>query len=69
MAEKRKRTVDDVKAVRHDGPKKKQKRGFVVGPDNLPDGAYKRKSIHITGLRITTTVILTPLKPRKSRSR
>jgi len=23
---------------------KKRKRGFVVGPDNLPDGAWKRKS-------------------------
>ena len=28
----------------HDQPSKKQKRGFTVGPDNLPDGTYRRKA-------------------------
>lgn len=43
MSLKRKRdgdSRDDVQADR----KKKAKGGFKVGPDNLPDGTYKRKS-------------------------
>jgi hypothetical protein len=44
MAEKRKRSDDvDVSADRS----KKPKRGFTVGPQNLPDGVYKRKSTHL----------------------
>ena len=44
MGEKRKHEdVPDVTSHRHD--EKRRKRGFVVGPDNLPDGIYKRKSI------------------------
>lgn len=27
-----------------DESRKKQKKGFTVGPANLPDGTYKRKS-------------------------
>jgi hypothetical protein len=38
MALKRPRDDDD--AVR---PAKQQKKGFSVGPANLPDGTYKRK--------------------------
>lgn len=43
MSEKRKRDAgsgleSDRKA------NKKQKRGFTVGPQNLPDGTYRRKS-------------------------
>lgn len=26
------------------GPEKKKKKGFSVGPANLPDGTYRRKS-------------------------
>lgn len=44
MVEKRKR--DDGDAVRRqDDGRKKVKKGFTVGPANLPDGAYKRKSM------------------------
>jgi hypothetical protein len=44
MPEKRKRADGDASEdlARR---KKKAKRGFVVGPDNLPDGTYKRKSM------------------------
>lgn len=43
MPEKRKRDASD---RGNDGfqDRKKQKRGFVVGPDNLPDGTYRRKT-------------------------
>ena len=42
MAEKRKRDAGgDHERQRND---KKQKRGFQVGPANLPDGIYKRKN-------------------------
>jgi hypothetical protein len=46
MSEKRKRGSSD--AI-EDGTKnnKKQKRGFTVGPQNLPDGTYRRKSMSI----------------------
>ncbi|KAF2472916.1 uncharacterized protein BDR25DRAFT_283524 [Lindgomyces ingoldianus] len=37
MALKRPRPGDN------DGPSKKQKKGFSVGPANLPDGTYRRK--------------------------
>lgn len=43
MSEKRKR--DDGGAFEKQyASRKKQKKGFVVGPDNLPDGIIKRKS-------------------------
>lgn len=44
MSEKRKRADDLGGAAPSETVKKKQKRGFTVGPQNLPDGAYKRKS-------------------------
>lgn len=44
MSEKRKRDRDEGGMER-----KKQKRGFVVGPANLPDGTYKRKSMRKPG--------------------
>lgn len=34
-----KRPLEDA----HSQPSKKAKKGFSVGPDNLPDGTYKRK--------------------------
>lgn len=44
MPEKRKRGVHD--ATDEAGKtRKKQKQGFKVGPDNLPDGTYRRKSM------------------------
>ncbi|KAK4505492.1 hypothetical protein PRZ48_003455 [Zasmidium cellare] len=43
MSEKRKRDQDDG-AAKGDKDRKKQKRGFAVGPDNLPDGTYRRKT-------------------------
>ncbi|CAK4033732.1 Hypothetical predicted protein [Lecanosticta acicola] len=39
MSDKRKRDREEGGSER-----KKQKRGFVVGPDNLPDGTYRRKN-------------------------
>ncbi|KXT04614.1 hypothetical protein AC578_8650 [Pseudocercospora eumusae] len=44
MSEKRKRDRDEAGAK---DTRKKQKRGFVVGPANLPDGTYKRKTQEI----------------------
>ncbi|KAF7189126.1 hypothetical protein HII31_09548 [Pseudocercospora fuligena] len=44
MSEKRKRDRDEAGAK---DTRKKQKRGFVVGPENLPDGTYKRKTQEI----------------------
>ncbi|KAK5175565.1 uncharacterized protein LTR77_000704 [Saxophila tyrrhenica] len=44
MSEKRKRTAESFHRGRDEPDKKKRKRGFVVGPDNLPDGTYKRKA-------------------------
>lgn len=41
MSEKRKRDHNDGDAK---AERKKQKKGFRVGPDNLPDGVWKRKS-------------------------
>ena len=50
MPEKRKRRVHD--ATDEDGKnRKKQKQGFKVGPDNLPDGTHRRKSMSISDLR------------------
>jgi hypothetical protein len=40
MSEKRKRGREEGDA----GEKKRPNRGFQVGPQNLPDGVYKRKS-------------------------
>lgn len=42
MSEKRKREREG--DAKEPGERKRQKRGFVVGPENLPDGVYKRKS-------------------------
>jgi hypothetical protein len=43
MSEKRKRDASD--AFGDSNKKfKKQKRGFTIGPQNLPDGTYRRKS-------------------------
>jgi hypothetical protein len=48
MSEKRKREDDAPKPDYRPGKKKqKQKGGFRVGPANLPDGAYKRKTQEI----------------------
>jgi hypothetical protein len=46
MSEKRQRDATD---ATEDGRKnnKKQNRGFTVGPQNLPDGTYRRKSMLI----------------------
>lgn len=46
MSEKRKRDHDDG-AARESKDRKKQKGGFAVGPDNLPDGTYRRKSMYV----------------------
>ncbi|EMC96866.1 hypothetical protein BAUCODRAFT_122825 [Baudoinia panamericana UAMH 10762] len=43
MAEKRKRE-DGANVPDYRPGKKKQKRGFITGPANLPDGPYKRKT-------------------------
>ena len=42
MAEKRAHDGDSAKAV------KRQKKGFQIGPANLPDGTHRRKGMHIT---------------------
>ncbi|EME47975.1 hypothetical protein DOTSEDRAFT_147049 [Dothistroma septosporum NZE10] len=44
MSEKRKRDRDDGDAK---DERKKQRKGFRVGPDNLPDGVWKRKNQEI----------------------
>ena len=46
MAEKRKREGGE-RSRTQDGIRKKSKRGFTVGPANLPDGTYKRKNQQI----------------------
>ncbi len=43
MGLKRPLTGVDVQARNEDNPRKKRK-GFSVGPANLPDGTYRRKS-------------------------
>ena len=49
MSEKRKRDTVD-RPEDHSRSKKKAKKGFQVGPDNLPDGTYKRKSKELVEL-------------------
>ncbi|KAK4544605.1 hypothetical protein LTR36_004177 [Oleoguttula mirabilis] len=44
MAEKRKHEGEGAAVVDYRPGKKKQKGGFRVGPANLPDGVYKRKT-------------------------
>lgn len=41
-----KRTIDESS---EGPPPKKQRGGFKVGPDNLPDGTWRRKGIHKYG--------------------
>ncbi|KAF2722926.1 hypothetical protein K431DRAFT_302182 [Polychaeton citri CBS 116435] len=43
MSEKRKRGAEDTPSGRHNA-QKKVKKGFQVGPANLPDGTYRRKN-------------------------
>lgn len=43
MAVKRKHDDVGAAAVEPDAPAKKAKKGFSVGPANLPDGTYRRK--------------------------
>ena len=40
-----KRTLED-STENVSQPAKKQRKGFSVGPANLPDGTYRRKSMH-----------------------
>ncbi len=47
MSEKRKREDGAPVPDYRPGNKKKQKTGFRVGPANLPDGTYKRKSMYL----------------------
>lgn len=51
-------------------PAGKKKKGFTVGPANLPDGTYRRKSSFIPllskSLRISNTVCLS-IQPKKSK--
>ncbi|KAI5294159.1 hypothetical protein KEM55_006747, partial [Ascosphaera atra] len=39
---------DEAKVLAHDGaaPEMKKKKGFSVGPANLPDGTYRRKGTY-----------------------
>jgi hypothetical protein len=43
MSEKRKRDAGDA-AVKHSTDRKRQKKGFTVGSENLPDGVHRRKN-------------------------
>lgn len=43
MPGKRKREDSGTAAARSNMPIKKAKKGFSVGPANLPDGTYRRK--------------------------
>jgi len=45
MSEKRKREEGSKPPVDYRPGAKKLKKGFTVGPANLPDGVYKRKSM------------------------
>ncbi|CRK44300.1 hypothetical protein BN1723_000986 [Verticillium longisporum] len=38
-----KRTRDDTEDGSSSAPQKKHRKGFKVGPDNLPDGPWKRQ--------------------------
>jgi hypothetical protein len=69
MAEKRKRSDDGAKASSDHS--KKPKRGFTVGPQNLPDGIYKRKSaVSQPHPQITHRNNLTdPYPPQKQRKK
>jgi hypothetical protein len=55
MSEKRKRQPEDASIEKS---RKKAKRGFVVGPDHLPDGSYKRKSTTASKLISTLPDVL-----------
>ena len=44
MAPKRKRDHSDA-SQEHEESSKKPKKAFTVGPANLPDGTYRRKSM------------------------
>ena len=54
MPAKRKRDPLD---SRHEpgNPSKKSKKGFTVGPANLPDGTYRRKGVYIRDCNIADT--------------
>ncbi|SMQ54733.1 unnamed protein product [Zymoseptoria tritici ST99CH_1A5] len=43
MSEKRKRDTSDT-AVKHSTDRKRQRKGFTVGSENLPDGVHRRKN-------------------------
>lgn len=44
---------------------KKAKKGFTVGPDNLPDGTHRRKGTLVSS---SIQAVLTSVKPRRSKT-
>lgn len=61
-----KRARDDSPAIDGSDKPKKAKRGFRVGPDNLPDGAWRRKGIYalpVAPICFQTTELINPLCP------
>jgi len=46
MSPKRAREANDAAGERTNRDKR-QRKGFVVGPEHLPEGQYKRKSVYI----------------------
>ena len=65
MAEKRKRDPSDDDDNHHKRTKK-TKKGFNVGPANLPEGAYKKRSVPVdqTHLSPFTVANTTPQTKR-----
>jgi hypothetical protein len=55
MATDKKRKHEDTSEQRSN----KKKRGFKVGPDNLPDGTYLRKGLRQRG-KTTVTSLISP---------
>jgi len=49
-------------------PERKKRKGFSVGPTNLPDGTYRRKSSSSPAHVDTFERKLTALQPKKSRA-
>lgn len=55
-----KRKLDDIGTVapKSAAPSKKPKKGFSVGPANLPDGTYRRKGNDDCTLRSTSVWLI-----------
>lgn len=48
-------------------PAPKKRKGFSVGPANLPDGTYRRKSMHSYAFRCEPVLLIPMNSPKAQR--